>query len=165
MTTVTMFDMGDELRDADDTTSDRGVDGESLVRPGVQRASDWEIIFYEDQDHYPMGDGTGGPEDVVESRNDDIHYKYYERLSRLEAEVQSVRASTTRIEDKVGELSETVEQVDENSLDSERFAQQYEDEIQENSRITAIIKWAGGLVIVLMTAFLTLVEIGVGGIA
>lgn len=127
--------------------------------------SEWsfEILWYDDETGYALCDGTGRNACDELPLDDRMQYEYAQRLSRLEAEIQSVRASTSRIEDQVGDLSDTIAEVDEESLDNEKFEELYRDDIEQNTRITNIVKWAGGAAVVLMTAFLTLVQI-MGGV-
>lgn len=72
-----------------------------------------------------------------------------ERVGSLEAQILSNQQSLNRIEEKVGEVEEDVQAVEEKTLDKEYFRENYRGDIERNSTINKILVWGGGVLLAL----------------
>jgi len=83
-----------------------------------------------------------------------------ERLSRVEADVKTVKSATTRIEEKVNELADETERVENQSMSKERFDRDYADELETTMKMATIIQWVVAAVVLIVGIIGTLVKIG-----
>lgn len=75
--------------------------------------------------------------------------KAHERLARVEEGQNSLKDSVDRIEVKVDDLRESIEEVDEASLSRSRWEREAQPTIEQWDKYLTVVKWAAGAVILL----------------
>jgi hypothetical protein len=103
-------------------------------------AREWsESYCIEWRDERPLHPDGGAADPLLETR---------ERLVRVEASQEKMRSSISRIESKVDETNEMIQEVEDESLSQGRFEREYEATIQRASKYISLIKWLGFLLVV-----------------
>lgn len=82
-----------------------------------------------------------------------------ERIASVETEIAQNSETLDRIEDKVNDIDETVDEVDSNAMGEEYFDENFRDEITRNSKIAYLAVWAGSIALALIGLFLSLASL------
>lgn len=83
-----------------------------------------------------------------------------ERLSSVESTVKNVEQTTERIETTVEDIADEVQTVEDESLSREQFNRHYADEIEQNARITHILKWLATVVAIVASVLGVILKLG-----
>lgn len=120
----------------------------------------YRIQYFDHPDDGPRADGGKVADMPGETLPTKVFFENRERLVTVESEMGNIEDKIDRALDGIEDLTETVEEVEDKKLSATRFEEDYKPEIAQNSKITTLAKWGGGLIIVILSLLSALLEAG-----